>query len=189
MHEASTKWLDLSGFLASYLPNIGGNAQLEAVYYFSAIATHLEQRRPGVTNRHRTYIECLKSSGIIPVLGRFKPRDVYCRQCRRSQIHYEEKETDVAISVKLLEILHDDAADTVVLVTGDTDVAPAVRTAGRLFPEKRIWFLFPYKRKNKELAQIASGHCNIRKEAYARHQFDDVVTLKSGRRLAKPSSW
>lgn len=189
MGGASTKWLDLSGLLRSYLPNIGGGAQVERIFYFSALATHLEQRQPGVTVRHRNYIECLQATGIMPVLGRFKSKQVHCRNCHRQSEHFEEKETDVAISTKLLEVLHLDAADTVVLVTGDTDLAPAVRTARSLFPAKLIWFVFPYKRKNNELAKIADGYCYIRKERYLQHQFPAAVTLATGRTSAKPATW
>ena len=103
--------------------------------------------------------------------------------------HFEEKETDVAISIKLLELFHKDRADTIVLVTGDTDLAPAVRTAKKLFPAKRVWFLFPYKRKNKELAQLADGHCNIKKERYANAQFGPRISIKSGRVISKPVGW
>ena len=190
LRGASTRWLDLAGLLRSYLPSIGGGAQVEHIYYFSALATHLEQRQPGVTARHRAYIECLQSTGVVPILGRFKSKMIYCRHCRSSSQHFEEKETDVAMSTTLLEVLHLDAADTVVLVTGDTDLAPVVRTARRLFPASRIWFMFPYKRKNKELSQIADGSCYIRKERYGAHQFPAVVALGApGRVIVKPASW
>jgi hypothetical protein len=88
-----------------------------------------------------------------------------------------------------LEVLHLDAADTVVLVTGDTDLAPTVRTAKALFPAKRIWFMFPCRRRNNELAQLADGHCYINKERYVQHQLPPVVTLATGRVIHKPSTW
>ncbi|MDO9172991.1 MAG: hypothetical protein Q7W29_14285, partial [bacterium] len=79
--------------------------------------------------------------------------------------------------------------DTIVLITGDTDLAPGVRTTTRLFPTKRICFGFPYKRKNNELAQLVSVSFQIRKERYLAHQFPDPVTLPSGRLIAKPDEW
>jgi hypothetical protein len=91
--------------------------------------------------------------------------------------------------MKLVEIFHGDEADTVVLVTGDTDLAPAVRTTMRLFPMKQIVFGFPYKRKNKELAQLVAAYFHIRKERYAAHQLPDPVVLPSGRRVSKPAGW
>ncbi|MCK4304596.1 MAG: NYN domain-containing protein [Candidatus Eisenbacteria sp.] len=185
----ATKWLDLRSLLTSYLPIIGAGSALEEIYYFSALATHLDPYRPGVTFRHRTYLEALRSTGVIPVMGRFKPKTVHCRRCRTDSKHYEEKETDVAISVKICELFTLDNADTIVLVTGDTDLAPAVRTAVRLFPSKQVCFAFPYKRKNKELAQLVSKSFLIRKERYAAHQFPSDVRLPSGRMIRKPIDW
>lgn len=189
MSGASTKWLDLAHLLRSYLPSIGGGARLERIYYFSALATHLERRQPGITARHRTYIDCLKSTGVMPVMGRFKLKHVYCRACRQRTEHYEEKETDVSLATKLFEVFHCDLGETAVVVTGDTDLAPAVRAASLLFPTKQIWFLFPYRRKNGELARIAHGYCYIRKERYRACQFPPAVTLASGRVVHQPSEW
>ncbi len=119
----STKWLDIRSLLASYLSVIGAGAVLEKIYYFTAIASHLDAHRPGVTARHRLYLECLSATGVVPVLARFKYKTVWCRTCQRDNPHYEEKETDVAISMKIVEVFHQDQADTAVLVTGDTDLA------------------------------------------------------------------
>jgi uncharacterized LabA/DUF88 family protein len=185
----SIKWLDLRSLLSSYLPVIGAGAALEEIYYFSALATQLDSHRPGVTARHRIYLECLHATGVIPVLGRFKFKTVHCRHCNVDNAHYEEKETDVAISVKLIELFHLDRADTVVLVTGDTDLAPAVRTASMLFPTKQICFAFPYRRKSKELAQLVSRHFQLRKEQFERHQLPDPFVLPNGRKIPKPLEW
>jgi uncharacterized LabA/DUF88 family protein len=183
------KWLDLKSLLSSYLSVIGGGATLEEIYYFTALAHHLDMRKPGVTVRHQRYIECLASTGVMPILGRFKPKTVYCHQCRRNNQHYEEKETDVAISSKLFELLIHGKADTIVLVTGDTDLAPAVRTAASLYPTTTICFAFPYRRKNKELAQLVSKHFLIKKDRYYAHQLPDPVVLPSGREIHKPRAW
>lgn len=92
---ASTKWLDLHSLLSSYLPAIGGSAQLHQLFYFSALATHLESRQPGVTVRHRNYIDCLKADGVVPVLGRFKPKEVYCNHCRQNSQGIVPDETNL----------------------------------------------------------------------------------------------
>ena len=185
----STKWLDIRSLLSSYLPIVGADAMLERIYYFTAIASHLDARRPGVTARHRLYLECLSSTGIVPILARFKYKTVRCHTCQRDNPHYEEKETDVAISMKLVEVFHQDEADTVVLVTGDTDLAPAVRTTFRLFPTRQICFAFPYKRRNNELARLVSKFFYIRKERYVAHQLRDPMRLPSGRLVSKPADW
>lgn len=189
MGGTSTKWLDIRSLLSSYLHLLGKNAVLDKIYYFSALAKHLEASKPDVTKRHRDYIRCLQATGIITELHRFKKKTVWCTSCNNELIKFEEKETDVAIAVKLLELLFKDACDTVVLVTGDTDIAPAVKTANIIFPYKRIVFAFPYKRKNKELSQLAPGSFEIKKEQYAKHQFPDPYTIPNGCTIIKPSQW
>jgi len=182
---ASTKWLDLRSLCTSYLYTFGKTARLERIYYFSALATYRDSSRPGSSARHSSYVECLQSSGIIPELGRFKVKYVYCRTCQQRNQHYEEKETDVAISVRLIELLLKDEADILVLVTGDTDLAPAVRTAQRLYPTKEICFAFPYKRQNSELEKMVRRHFKIHKREYRKHQLPDPFVLPGGRKIRK----
>ncbi len=155
---ATTKWLNLRALLTSHLHHIGGKSSLTDIYYFTALAGYRDARKPGHTQRHRDYMDCLRSTGVRIVLGRFKYKAVYCARCSTRTGHYEEKESDVAISVKLMELFHTDAADTIVLVTGDTDLAPAVRATDSLFPSKQVCFAFPYRRKNEDLARMVSHH-------------------------------
>lgn len=190
LEGASTLWLDLRSLLQSFISSaIGRDAILAEIHYFSALATHMDTKRPGTTSRHKKYIDCLRSTGVHIHLGRFKSKTVWCRSCKTNNMHYEEKETDVAISVKLMELLHTDACDSVVLVTGDTDLAPAVRTAAREFPANTVRFAFPYKRKNKELAQLTGNSFVIRKKRYAANQLSDPFVLPNGRTITKPQNW
>jgi len=184
-----TKWLNLWSLCASYLHVIGGSAQLQAVYYFSAFAKHLEATKPDVTARHQAYVDALKSTGVTVQLSRFKAKEVRCPKCGARNVRHEEKETDVALAAKLFEVFARNECDTVVIVTGDTDIAPAVRTASVLYPLKRIAFAFPFARKNKELSQLVKTAFHIRKEAYAAHQFPDPLVLPGGATIVKPSTW
>lgn len=186
---AGTKWLDLPQLCSSYLHLLGKTARLEHVYYFSALATHLEFVKPDVTARHRTYIQCLEDAGVSVELSRFKAKDITCPACGKVFRRHEEKETDVAVAAKLLELFSQDECDAAILMTGDTDIAPAVRAAQRLFVMKRVCFAFPYARKNRELAQLAPTSFQISKTAYAKHQLPSPYILKNGSPVAKPSSW
>lgn len=187
--KVSTKWLDLSSLCAAYLSVLGPGAVLESIYYFSALAKHIDARRPGTTLRHRNYVQCLQATGVTAELGRFKYKTVRCPSCRTDNPHYEEKETDVAISVRMLELFFTDKSDMVVLVSGDTDLAPAVRTAQNLFPAKEICFAFPYKRKNSELAKMVANHFKIRSKQLLKHQLPDPFVLPTGREIRKPREW
>ncbi len=187
--NAPTLWLNLRSLLSAYLFLFGREAILAEIYYFSALATHLDAGHQSTTSRHRDYIDCLRATGVHIRLGRFKNKTVWCKKCRTKSRCYEEKETDVALSIKLMELFHLDKCDTIVFVTGDTDIAPAVRTATQVFPEKDVRFAFPYKRKNKELASLATGSFLVRKDRYTQHQFNTTVFLPNGRRVTKPDSW
>lgn len=191
----STKWLDIHALCSSYLYAISKDASLQDVFYFSALAKHLEASDPGKVKRHRDFIECLEDSGVKVHLADFKRKpDNRCYRCGHTWPQHEEKETDVALAAKLLELVATDACDTVVLMTGDTDLAPAVRTAQSLcardsFSNKDIRFALPYKRHNNILRQIAPKSLRMGKERYAKYQFPDPYVLASGKKIPKPSSW
>lgn len=186
----TTKWLDLKRLCSSYLPLAGQvageKADLAHIYYFSASPVH---RSPDKINRHTMYIRCLRATGVNVELGRFKRKTVYCHNCNKEILTHEEKETDVAIAAKLFEICLLKEADSVILMTGDTDLAPAVRACRRLYPAINIFFAFPYKRHNAELAGIAPESIKIKLKSCLRNQFPDPLILPDGTRLKKPHSW
>lgn len=183
------KWLDLVALCRSYLHTFGREARLEKVYYFSALATHLQAQDPDVVRRHKTFIDALKARGAVVHLGQFKAKDIWCPRCQQSFRGHEEKETDVSIALKLVELAVTNACEIAALVSGDTDIAPAIATAKRIAPHMRIAVLFPFKRANAQLEQIADICLKIRSEAYLRHQLPDPITLPDGRILRKPPSW
>lgn len=189
MGGVPVRWLDLRSLFGSCMYLFGRDALLRDIHYFSALATHRESIKPGTSERHGRYIQALAGAGVTVHLGHFKCKTMRCRRCNDRFTRYEEKETDVAISVMLLELLQANACDIAVLVTGDTDIAPAVRAARRLFPGRAVWCAFPYRRKNKELAQLVSGSFLLRKDHYAAHQLPDSVALPHGRMIKKPEAW
>lgn len=187
IHGVLTKWLNIYSLCNSFLYIIGSGATLKKIYYFSAYAHHLNA--PDVIQRHTDYIECLKSTGIEPILGRFKPKTIRCPHCRRTFEKNEEKETDIAIATKLFEVLANNECESVVLVTGDTDIVPAIKTVIKQFPCNTVLFAFPFSRKSKELKRLAPRSFNIRVDSYTANQFDDPVMLSNGNTIFKPSTW
>ena len=49
----------------------------------------------------------------------------------------------------------DDAFDTAIIVSGDSDLSPATESVKRLKPQKRIVAAFPQNRYSKELEDLA----------------------------------
>lgn len=187
--SVSTKWLDVESLCESYLHLLEGRAESTGVYYFSALATHLVKFDIDIVERHKTYLVCLTDSGVHNQIARFKKKITYCPHCKQKITRYEEKETAVALAVKILELCAKDSCDSIVILTGDTDVAPAIRTTSGLFPQKSIYCLFPYDRANKELTKIAKKTYQISKASILRHQLPDPYICKDGVSISKPLSW
>jgi len=182
------RWLDIHGLCKSYLPNIDKTATLESIHYFSAHAIHRVANDVNVINRHNIYIQSLTSKNINVHLGQFKQKLVYCNKCQTSSFKFEEKETDVALAVKIFELFFLNLADHIVLITGDTDIMPAIVTSKKLF-QKPISIIFPYKRFNAAFNNIAAKKIKIKADTYARHQLPLKITLNDGREIHKPVEW
>jgi len=182
-----TKWLNLDALCRSFLPLINPEAKLESIFYFTSLAEYLGD--PDTIARHKLYMDCLEATGVIISKGRFKPKQILCPLCHQEFTRHEEKETDIAVASKLLETFIKNECDTAVLMTGDTDLIPAVKTARSICPQKVVLFAFPYNRKNKELAQLAPGSFRIKADRYISCQFPNPVELSEGKLIYKPLKW
>ena len=180
-------WLDLRSFLDSTIPDIGPDIVLGDIWYFTAFATHLGD--PDIILRHKTYLKCLEATNVHSQIGNFKPKEIRCNFCGKIFIRHEEKETDVAIGVKLQELCLNNECDIAGLVTGDTDLIAAIKSVRRLCPTKEIYMFFPYGRKNKEFAQYVNGAFKLKANRYISNLFPDPVILGDGTQVYKPAIW
>jgi hypothetical protein len=185
-----TKWMNLQdlcgGLLQAVSSAVHCKVSLSRVEYFSAPPTF---RSAGTQQRYQLYIQALQSTGVNVVLGRFKPKDIVCPLCRQSYVAHEEKETDVSIAIRLVELCMNSACDIIALMSGDTDLAPAIRMSQRLFPSVRIVCTFPYRRANKELSKLCPGSIAIKRRLCLQNQFNNPLVLPDGSNLHKPSNW
>jgi uncharacterized LabA/DUF88 family protein len=162
--------LDVLAFCTSYLHALPGRSTLCDVFYFSALPHHLESRHPGEVARQVRYFSAIESTGVHVRLGHFKSTTMRCPLCRGSFARWEEKETDVAIGAKLIELVCRRACDTTVLVSGDTDLVPAIHSARGLDSGTRLGVVLPYRRGNAALKSVADFAFSARVASYARHQ-------------------
>lgn len=150
--EDHLKWVNLHALCKQFAPSPA--YELTSVLYFSAFATW----RLDAYARHREYLKALKSAGVTPIMGRFKEKFRGCRTCGAKWTDHEEKETDVNLGLHLLSAAHDDLYDRALLVTGDSDITPAVRLVRAKFPAKQIRILAPVGRPySMELVTAAGG--------------------------------
>jgi uncharacterized LabA/DUF88 family protein len=185
---ASVKWLDLRTLCEKYLhavrAAVGQRVDLAQVHWYSARPDFLVHRKPDAVARYDTYAAALQASGVKIHLSQFKRKQVTCPHCNQVFVRHEEKETDVAIATSLLEVVVTAECETVVLVTGDTDLVPAVKSVKRLLPRSKIGAAFPFLRHNVELEQAVDYSFKINQKDIERSQFPRLFHGHT-----KPSSW
>ncbi|MGH9861489.1 MAG: NYN domain-containing protein [Candidatus Acidiferrales bacterium] len=93
----------------------------------------------------RLLIRANESAGVRVVFGKLKRRDVRCRLCGGVFTKPEEKQTDVNIAIELLRLAVADRYDKAILISGDTDLLPAVKAVQTTFPGKQIGVVLPIR--------------------------------------------
>ena len=185
MHDARGRrglWLDLEGLLGSFLRD---DQQLVAVHYFTALV-----HGPGQARQQR-YLDALAvhCRATYSHIGRFQQKYLGCRKCGHQRIFYEEKESDVSLAVQLVEDAARDAFDQALVVSGDSDMCPAVASARRLDPAKRLVAVFPPRRSSVVLERIVDGVVRIYDRAPERHQLPNPVVAPDGTTFRRPTEW
>jgi uncharacterized LabA/DUF88 family protein len=140
--------------------------------------------------RQTNYLDALASIGTIEIFeGNYFDKQVSCNNCGRIWHDQEEKMTDVSIATEMLCDAYDDKCDTLILISGDSDLVPPIRRILDMENPKRVIVAFPPCRFGAELAQIATGKRSIEKGHLKKSQLPDEIELPSGYKLRKPSSW
>lgn len=183
-HGRRYLWLDLQR-LSSRLLVTG--QQLTEVRYFSARVRGQE----GTRRRQSTYLDAMVSHcDLVHVTeGRFQEMQRTCRACGKATVGYEEKETDVNIATALTEDAVTDRFDTAILISGDSDLCPAVRAVGRLAPAKKVVAAFPPRRSSEELRKVCHASFTIADAKIRRSLLPDMVTTATGLVLRRPERW
>ncbi|TSA30066.1 MAG: NYN domain-containing protein [Bacteroidetes bacterium] len=117
------KWLDVRSLCNSYLPVFGKKDTIVAIYYFTAIPKHLSSTFPGKITRHNLYLKCLKETGINVILGRFKEKTVYCKDCSKN--NEIERLLPESFSIKLKSYRKHQFPDPFTLPDGTQILKPA----------------------------------------------------------------
>jgi uncharacterized LabA/DUF88 family protein len=157
LQRQELKWLDLRALSKIFI-----NSKFEKladIFYFSSYANHI----PEPAQRcQRAYVKALELTAIKVVFGHFKEKDRKCPICYSKWTGYEEKETDVNIALLLLDLAYQNTFDRALVITNDSDLAPAIQMVRKRFPEKRITTVAPpnYYHSN-ELIKVSSDKARI----------------------------
>lgn len=178
-------WLDVVDLARS----LRSQDQLLEVQYFTARILN----DPAGAARQSDYLDALQArngSLLKVVLGRHQQKDRTCRKCQTNWITYEEKETDVNIALALVETAVARVADSVLIISADSDLCPAVRSAKKLNPSLNVIVAFPPQRNSVELQKLADVNFRIGRGRIKGAQMpQSVLDLTTGTTLTRPPTW
>lgn len=178
------KWLNLRRLAETYTAITPGDS-VESIYYFTALA----HWNAGKVSRHQLYINALINEGVKVVLGEFKSRTKHCSSCNHDFLTHEEKQTDVNLAVTLFQLAVEDQYDKVIIISGDTDILPAVRLVQAKFPHKKVGVVIPIGKASEAFKREADFHYKMREAHLAQSQFPDKYVIKEGNIVTRPTSW
>lgn len=179
-------WLDLRKLVLNLLKP---NQQLVYTKYFTA-RIHDNQKDPGKQKRQSTFLEAVETLPDTRIYyGHYLPKQQKCFSCGATWNAHEEKMTDVNIAVELLTDAFDDAFDTALIVSADSDLAAPIETVRSRFPDKRVIMAFPPDRQSKHLEKLATACFRIGRKKFHDSQFPERITKPDGFVIQRPDSW
>jgi 6-hydroxy-3-succinoylpyridine 3-monooxygenase len=184
------KWLNLERYFRLLLPN----DDIQKIRYFTAKVVG-----PRAANQD-AYLSALGTLPLVEViLGRFKAKQVQglCPHCPLPAPQffstYEEKRTDVNIALWMLHDAYKDLCDRLILVSGDSDLVPAIAMVKNHYPEKTIIVYIPARNAIRgaavELRSIADKDKTLPLQMLHAAQFPAEIQGSSGTVIKKPTSW
>jgi hypothetical protein len=149
-------------------------------------AKKMEEKR----RRQADFLEAVGTLSSVSIYyGHYIGGIIQCRNCRHTWPDHEEKMTDVNIATEMLVDSFDDRCDTVLLISADSDLVPAIRGIKKLFPAKRIVIFFPPGRLSAQLKNIADEQFTIGRRTLAKSQFPGQIVKPDGHILVRPEKW
>lgn len=190
LRGSRNKWLNLEDFFV----RLRQDDKVENILYFTARV--IGPARP----KQDAYLSALSTMPLVRViLGKFKTKAVRCTvpTCSHSGERNfnvpEEKRTDVNIAVSMLDDAYQGRMDRIVLVSGDSDLAPSLLRIADRFPDIERIVYVPATNELRgaavELRQAAHKDKTLPLALLKHCQFPDQVALPGGRIVNKPIAW
>ena len=176
------KWLNINLLVNNLLQN--NQTLVEIKYFTSRVSNNPEKQK-----RQNTYLEALESVGVNIYYGNYQSDKLECRRCGNIWPTYNEKMTDVNIATQILIDAFQDKYDMAMLISGDSDLVPPIKSVHEIFKNKRVFVAFPPKRHNQSVALMAKGSLTIGRKKLVDSQFALEVTKRDGYILKKPKDW
>jgi len=182
-HGAEHLWLDLEALARSF---VEPDAPLRVKYFTSWV-----KGDRAAQNRQMVFIKALEAHCLNLEIhyGRFLAKKRQCRKCANIYDLYEEKKTDVNIACHVLMDVFQQRYERIYIVSGDSDLVPAVEAAKSVSPRPRIIIANPPRRKSEELCRAADASFSIKERSFQLSQLPDELSSGKGTALTRPIRW
>jgi len=176
-------WLDVPKLVESLAKP--GQAVSGVRYFTARLSEQSRQQKP-----QKALLDVYENlEGCSLYYGKYQNVSRRCIHCGIETEVPSEKMTDVNIAVELLSDAVQDAFDTALLISADSDLTPAVLKVRVLFPGKRVIIAFPPDRFSQSLAEAAHGYVVIGRAKLAASQLPDRIEQEDGSVLVRPDGW
>jgi len=179
---SNSKWLDIYKLATSILKP---NQELIHIKYFTSRVSN----NPDKQKRQTKYIEALETKGVQIYYGLYQAGTIECKLCGNIWATYSEKMTDVNIATQMIIDAYKNSFDMAMLISGDSDLVPPIKSIHENFTDKRVFVAFPPKRHNSSVAIVAKGSMTIGRKKLVDSQFPEEVQKRDGYILKKPLEW
>lgn len=176
------KWISLTKLASFYVRK---SETIEKIVYFTTLAAW----DSGKAARHKLFIRAQENEGVTVVYGEFKRKEKLCQVCKRRFWTFEEKQTDVNIALALFDMAIKDRYDKAIIISGDTDLLPAVKAVHSTFPGKEIGVVIPIGRASEDFKKQADFRYKMKERHLASSRFADTITLQDRTTLTCPPNW
>ncbi|MBI5707069.1 MAG: NYN domain-containing protein [Armatimonadetes bacterium] len=185
------KWVDLQQHFERQFPQ----DDILFIGFYEALVTG-----PNRANQE-AYLDALQTKPKVRVvLGEMKPKRRECRVAGcdykgpRDYPGFEEKHTDVSIAIAIVDDTHRGLYDKLIVVTGDTDIVPAIALAKKRRPEQQIVTCIPALDKErilgaKPLVDVSDRYTRVDAGLFPHCQFPTSFLDTTGVKHTRPNSW
>ena len=184
------KWLNLE----RYFTLLRQDDSIQEIKYFTAMLDGPKKLKQEI------YLLALETLPKVTIyFGKFKTKKVNCtiNNCTYSGDRLfnvpEEKRTDVNIAIHMLNDALLNKCERLVLVSGDSDLVPALNMIKNVIPKKEIIVYIPARSVVRgaavELRSLADKHRMLPNNLLAKAQFPQKIPDGMGGVITKPAKW
>lgn len=192
------KWLDLLAFTKALLRD---DHEILAVNYFTSRVKH-NPAKPQMAIHQQKYLEALSTIPLIRIVegyyNRFRVKMPFakdpCKSCDKTDGYAivwknEEKRSDVNLATAMLVDAFRDAADSFVLISGDSDLAGPLDVIRHQFGKQTLVFN-PHDGGKDELKFCSTYYKHIPRDLPVKCQLPYEIEVGThGRIIRCPEAW